>query len=89
MTRLFPLILIIAMGSCAGIGVIAALSLGHVNAASILIWGGIGAVIGIAAAWIIARMLLRREIEHHPEDPEGLHADNPYGVVTKPNRPPE
>lgn len=87
MSRLFLLILTISMGSCAGIGVIAALTLGYYTAAAILISGGIGAAIGIVVAWYVARLLHGREAVHHPEDPEGRHPDNPYGLPKKPGRP--
>lgn len=86
MSRLFLLILTISMGSCAGIGVIAALTMGYYTAQAILISGGIGAVAGIAVAWYVARLLHGREVIHHPEDPEGLHPDNPYGLPKEPGR---
>lgn len=83
MSRLFLLILTISVGSCAGVGVIIALTMGHYTWQAILLAGGIGALVGVAAAWIVARMLHQREVVHHPEDPEGLHPDNPYGLPKK------
>lgn len=87
MSRLFLLILTISMGSCAGAGVIAALTMGYYTWQAILLSGGIGAAVGIGVAWYVARILHGREAEHHPADPEGRHPDNPYGVPKKP-RPP-
>ena len=68
MSRLFFLILTIAMGTCAGIGVIAALTMGQYNWQSIVLYGGIGAVVGVVASWIVASRLEKRE-EDHARDP--------------------
>ena len=83
MSRLFLLILTISMGSCAGVGVIAVLVLGYYTWQAILLAGIIGAVVGVGAAWYVARHLLQHEVARHPEDPEGLHDDNPQGLPRK------
>lgn len=87
MSQLFFLILIISMGSCAGVGVIAALTMGYDTWQGILISGALGGAVGIVVAWWVAKVLLRREAKAHPEDPQGRHPDNPYGLPKK-NRPP-
>lgn len=65
MSRLFFLILTISMATCAGIGVIAALTMGLYTWRAIVLYGGIGAVVGIVVAFFVARQLQGREEEHH------------------------
>lgn len=84
MSHLFHLILTISVGSCAGILVIAALTMGYDTWQAFVISGVVGGAIGVVVAWYVARTLLRREAEHHPEDPLGMHPDNPYGLPKKP-----
>ncbi len=57
MPRLFMLLLTIAMGTMAGIGVIVVLVLGYVSLWPILIGAGVGAALAIPTAWLIARKL--------------------------------
>lgn len=64
MSRLFFLILTISVTSCAGVGVIAALVAERYDGLSIILFGGIGAVIGVVVAWYVARKLQQREIDH-------------------------
>jgi|GEM_PF-1108916 len=87
MARLFILILTISVGSCAGVAVIAVLTMGYYTWQAILLWGLIGGAVGVVVAWIVARILYQREVEHHPEDPEGLLDDNPQGLPRKPHSP--
>jgi hypothetical protein len=58
MTRLFLLIYSIVGVSCAGIGIVAALTIGQDTLQPILISAGLGAVLGIGASWIITRKLI-------------------------------
>ncbi len=58
MTRLFLLILSIAGVTCAGIGVVAALTLGQDTLQPILIAAALGLLVGTAASWVIARKLI-------------------------------
>lgn len=89
MSRLFFLILTISVGSCAGVLVIATLTMGYYTARAILTAGILGAAIGVAVAWIVARMLHQREVDHHPENPEGLLPDNPFGDPHRQRPPPK
>ena len=84
MKRLFPLILIISVGSCAGAAVIAALTMGYYTASAIMISGGLGAAVGVPVGWYVAGLIHKREVDHHPENPEGLRPDNPHGEVRRP-----
>lgn len=61
MQRLFMLLLSIAMGTMAGIGVIAALVLGYVSLLPILIGAGIGAALSVPVTWLVARQITRNE----------------------------
>ena len=58
MARLFLLVFSITGVTCAGIGVIIALSIGQDTLHPILAWAAGGTVIGVVASWIIARKLL-------------------------------
>ena len=64
MSRLFFLILTISVGTCAGVAVIAALTLGYYALGPIMISAAIGAVAGVLAAFFVARQLEQREREH-------------------------
>lgn len=57
MSRLFLLILTIAMGTLAGIGVIVALVMGKYDVMSILVGAGIGAVLSLPASWFVAKKI--------------------------------
>lgn len=57
MQRLFMLLLTIAMGTMAGMGVIVVLVMGFVSLWPILIGAGIGAVLAIPVTWLIARRI--------------------------------
>lgn len=61
MQRLFMLLLSIAMGTMAGIGVIIVLVMGYVSLWPILIGAGLGAVLAIPVAWLIARQITAQE----------------------------
>ncbi|WCR09290.1 hypothetical protein JHW45_09095 [Paracoccus stylophorae] len=61
MQRLFLLLLSISVGTMAGIGVIVVLVLGYVSLIPILVAAGIGAALGIPAAWVIARRITAHE----------------------------
>lgn len=63
MSRLFFLILTIAVSTCAGIGVIVALVTNNYTWQAIVLYGGVGAVVGVIASWVVARRL-----EQHEED---------------------
>ncbi|MCC5962681.1 MAG: CTP synthetase [Rhodobacteraceae bacterium] len=58
MSRLFPLMYSIVGVTCAGIGVVAALSTGHDTLQPILVGAAAGAMIGVVPSWLIARRLL-------------------------------
>lgn len=58
MTRLFLLILSIAGATCAGIGVVVALTIGQDTLQPILISAALGLMVGVAASWVIARRLI-------------------------------
>ncbi|MBU3029917.1 hypothetical protein [Paracoccus marinaquae] len=61
MQRLFMLLLTIAMGTMAGIGVIVVLVLGHVGLWPILIGAGTGAILAVPVSWMIARRMIAGE----------------------------
>lgn len=61
MQRLFMLLLTIAMGTMAGMGVIVVLVMGFVSLWPILIGAGIGAVLAIPVTWLIARRITEFE----------------------------
>lgn len=58
MTRLFLLIFSITGVTCAGIGLVIALTIGQDTLQPIIAWAAGGAIVGIAASWIIARKLI-------------------------------
>ena len=58
MTRMLPLMFIIVGVTCAGIGMVVGLVLGHDTLQPILAWAGGGAVVGLVASWMIARKLM-------------------------------
>lgn len=58
MSRLFSALLLIAMSSLAGVGVIIALAAGYYDARSIVLAAGAGAVLSIPVAWLAARKLI-------------------------------
>ena len=58
MTRLFLLILSIAGATCAGIGVVVALTIGQDTLQPILVAAGLGTLVGVVASWMIARRLI-------------------------------
>ena len=58
MIRMFPLIYSIVGVTCAGIGVVVALSIGQDTLQPILAWAAGGALVGVVASWIIARKLI-------------------------------
>ena len=55
--RLFMLIFIVCASTLAGVLVIAVLTLGMVDARSILIGAGLGAVLALPVSWVVARKL--------------------------------
>lgn len=57
MFNLFSLIYTIAGATCAGIGVVIALSIGQDTLQPILIAAAAGSLVGIAASWVIAGKL--------------------------------
>ena len=57
MFNLFSLIYTIAGATCAGIGVVIALSIGQDTLQPILIAAAAGALVGVAASWVIAGKL--------------------------------
>ena len=61
MFRLFSLIFSIAGATCAGIGVVVALTIGQDTLQPILAYAAAGAVIGLVASWIVARKLLEND----------------------------
>lgn len=63
MSRLFMLILTIAVGSCAGVGVIVALVMGYYTGWAIIVSAGIGAVVGVIVSWLVTRQILHHEPE--------------------------
>lgn len=58
MTRLFLLIFSITGVTCAGIAVVIALTIGQDTLQPIITWAAGGAIVGVAASWIIARRLI-------------------------------
>lgn len=58
MPRLFMLLLSLAMGTMAGIGVVIVLVLGYVSLWPILIAAAIGAILSIPVTWIITRRIV-------------------------------
>lgn len=58
MFRVFSLIFSIAGATCAGIGVVIALVIGQDTLMPILVSAGLGALVGVAASWIVAKKLL-------------------------------
>ncbi len=58
MSRLFLLIYSIVGVTCAGIGVVIALTIGQDTLHPILISAAGGAVVGVVASWVIARQML-------------------------------
>jgi hypothetical protein len=61
MFRLFSLIYSIAGATCAGIAVVIALVIGQDTLQPILMWAAGGAIVGLPASWIVAKMLLENE----------------------------
>lgn len=61
MQRLFLLILSIAMGTLAGVGVIVVLVMGYVSLMPILVGAGIGAVAAVPVSWLVARQIVQTE----------------------------
>ena len=61
MFRLFSLIYSIAGSTCAGIAVVIALVIGQDTLQPILMWAAAGAIVGLPASWIVAKMLLANE----------------------------
>ena len=61
MFRLFSLIFSIAGATCAGIGVVVALTIGQDTLQPILAYAAAGAVVGLVASWIVARKLLEND----------------------------
>lgn len=58
MFRLFSLIFSIAGATCAGIGVVVALTLGMDTLQPILVAAGLGALVSLPVSWIVAAKLL-------------------------------
>ncbi len=58
MSRLFSALLLIAMSSLAGVGVIIALAAGRYDARSIVLAAAAGAMLSIPVAWLAARKLV-------------------------------
>lgn len=58
MSRMLPLMFIIVGVTCAGIGMVVGLTLGQDTLQPILIWSAVGALVGLAASWVIARQLI-------------------------------
>lgn len=57
MTRLFFLMLTLASTTLAGVGVIAALTMGMLDYRSITLAAGLGALVSVPVAWLVARRL--------------------------------
>lgn len=57
MGRLFFVILTLAATVLAGIGVIAALSMGMIDYRSIILAAGVGALLSVPVAWVVAHRL--------------------------------
>lgn len=57
MGRLFFVILTLAATVLAGVGVIAALSMGMIDYRSIILAAGVGALLSIPVAWVVAHRL--------------------------------
>lgn len=57
MSRLFMLILSIAIGTLAGIGVIIALVMGYDTYMGIIVSAAAGAILAFPASWIVARQI--------------------------------
>ncbi len=58
MTRLFMLIYSIVGVTLAGIGVVIALTIGQDTLQPIIVSAALGAILGIAASWMITRRLI-------------------------------
>lgn len=61
MFRLFSLIFSIAGATCAGIGVVIALVIGHDTLTPILVWAAAGGIVGLIASYVVAKMILANE----------------------------
>ncbi|MDO5612848.1 MAG: CTP synthetase [Paracoccus sp. (in: a-proteobacteria)] len=61
MPRLFLLILSIAMGTLAGVGVIVVLVAGFSGAWPIIIGAAVGAVLSVPVSWLVARQIVAAE----------------------------
>ena len=59
MVRLFLVIYTLASTALAGMGIIAALTMGKVDVTSIMIAAVVGAVVAVPVAWGVARKLQR------------------------------
>lgn len=57
MSRLFLFLLMIAVPTLAGVGVITMLALGHYDAGAMLAAAAIGAAGGFPVAWLVARRI--------------------------------
>ena len=64
MSRLFGILLPIAMSTLAGAGVIVALSAGYYDARAIVLAAAVGAILSIPVAWLTARKLLGLASSH-------------------------
>jgi len=61
MFRLFSVIYAMAGTTCAGIAVVISLVIGQDTLQPILIWAAAGALVGVPASWIIAKMMLAND----------------------------
>jgi hypothetical protein len=57
MLRLASVLYAIIGTTCAGVGVVAVLTLGYFGVVPILVGAGIGAVLGVPASWMVAGKL--------------------------------
>lgn len=60
MTRLFLIIFTLAGPTLAGSAVVAALTMGMVDAKTILVAAALGAVAAVPVAWVVARQIAER-----------------------------
>ncbi|MFB2532404.1 hypothetical protein ACEYYB_00020 [Paracoccus sp. p4-l81] len=63
MNRLFFLILTLSAPTLAGIGLVVALTMNRFDTMSVIVAVAIGALLGIPAAWIVARKIEENDID--------------------------
>ncbi len=62
MFRLFSVVYSIAGSTCAGAGVVIALVIGQDTLQPILMWAAAGALAGIPASWMVAKMMIENDV---------------------------